>query len=176
MPIRLAYTVACLWSFQPHLQLLVVSDQVVSMSCAWSCILCPRHQAVWHVGVLIIRHIASISKALHEAHTAVAFCCGGCIMLVFCPALLHGRVCVSAVLLYLHYIRFSALDGSFVRPSYHEYVWSVSVPFAFLFPHTGLSSPSLCVYHSGILGWRTTHRMLVHAASTQHQQRGQCHA
>jgi hypothetical protein len=44
------------------------------------------------------------------------------------------------------YICFSALDMFFVRPSgYHEYVWSVLVPFTFLV-HTGLSSPSLCVY------------------------------
>jgi hypothetical protein len=33
----------------------------------------------------------------------------------------------------------------FFPSSYHEYVWSVLVPCAFLF-HNGLSSPSLCVH------------------------------
>jgi hypothetical protein len=45
-------------------------------------------------------------------------------------------------------IYFSAFDGSFVSPSYHMYVWSVLVPFTFLF-RTGLHQllpSSLCVY------------------------------
>jgi hypothetical protein len=59
-------------------------------------------------------------------------------MLIFRPALLHGRVSICA-LFHFHYdphfnVYFSALDGSFVTPiyqpaSYHEYsmVWSLLV-------------------------------------------------
>jgi hypothetical protein len=97
--ISLAYNVACLWSF----------PATVAVACRFrpsrflkACrvhgpvyTVPPTPSSMTHVGARCGTFSQHLSGFACRAHTAVAFCCGSCIILVFCPALLLGRVCTS---------------------------------------------------------------------------------
>jgi hypothetical protein len=80
---------------------------------------CSSHTEQYGMQSRVEQSVARTPKTFHEAGTAIVFCRGTGVMLIFRPPLLRGVV--GTAVLDFHIVYFSAPDGSLVRPSYRKY-------------------------------------------------------